>query len=351
MTRAFENEPAVSVVVPLYNVPEKYFTDCIAHLRAQTLEKIEIIVVDDGSTSGVEKLADEFAAQDTRICVFHRENGGVSAARNFGILQARGKYISFLDADDWIDEDILRMAFDRAEKDELDIVCWGVVREYKNRSVRFDTPSYIRVNTVYEGKTCEELRLATMDLATSLPAPFGKIVRRACLTDNELYFDEELKNYAEDLEWNFRLFGAVRRAVILSEYAHHYVCNPESLTSRITAENAASSVVCIKKMRAAIAGLPNEERFLKALDYRYLFMLSAIAISGFFHPCNKAKYRDKKKQFKAFVAQEEVKETLRSPSRKALSFARRTVIFCMRHRWCLALRILAFVRYREKRAV
>ncbi len=350
MEKEKQSEPLVSVIVPLYNVPEKYFAKCIASVREQTLSDIEIVVVDDGSTSGVEKLADQFAAQDDRIRVFHKENGGVSSARNLGIVKARGKYISFLDADDWIDGDILRKAYDTAEKDGLDIVAWGTVREYGDKSVLCATPSYLRENTLYEGDACEELRLATMDLAAPLSSPFGKIVRRACLTEHEVYFDEGLKNYAEDFEWSFRLFGAVRRVVVLNDCAHHYVCNPSSLTSRITAENAASSVVCIEKLRSSIAGMPHEEMFLKAVDYRYLFMLSAIAISGFFHPCNQIKYREKKRQFRAFVAQDAVKATLRSPSRKGLSFARRTVIFCMRRRWCFVLRILASIRYRGKKA-
>ncbi len=350
MKQVSDGAPLISVIVPLFNAPEKYFTDCIAHLRAQTLSDIEIVVVDDGSTSGVKNLADEFAAQDERIRVFHKENGGVSSARNLGISKARGKYISFLDADDWIDGDILEKAYGAAERDGLDIVAWGVVREYGDRAVRHEFSPYLQLDKLYEGAECAKLRAAVLDCNAELGAPFGKLIRRDIVAENHIFFDEELLNYAEDVEWNFRLFASVRRAVILSEYAHHYVYHPASLTSLITEQNAKCAVLCFEKIRGGIKHTPDEEQLQGQIDYRFLFMLTAISICGFFHPKNEASYSEKKRAFKAYVAQDEVRRTLRSPSRKRLSFAQRTVIFCMRHRWCFALRILASVRYREKKA-
>lgn len=350
MKKVFDGAPLISVIVPLFNVPEKYFADCVAHLRAQTVSNIEIVVVDDGSTNGVERLADEFAAEDDRIRVFHKENGGVSSARNFGIAEARGKYISFLDADDWIDEDILQKALELAEKDELDIVCWGVVREYGDRAVKHEFSSYLRLNELYEADACAQLREAVLDCNAELGAPFGKLIRRGLVEEDRIFFDEGLLNYAEDVEWNFRLFASVHRAVILNEYAHHYVYNPASLTSFITAQNAECAVLCFEKIRKEIKDAANEAKLQEQIDYRFLFMLTAISVCGFFHPKNHVSYSEKKRAFKAYVAKEEVKRTLRSPSRKRLSFAQRTVIFCMRHRWCFALRILASVRYREKKA-
>ena len=226
----------------------------------------------------------------------------------------------------------------------------------------FTAGVYVFISTLFELFGLQAV--TTSDASVSLPAPladingaiamgfmsYGMILVSGIIYGRAKGAVNALKDFSLPVSMSFRLFGAVRRVVILSDCAHHYVYNPSSLTSRITAEKAASSVVCIEKLRSSIAGMPHEEMFLKAVDYRYLFMLSAIAISGFFHPCNRIKYREKKKQFRAFVAQDAVKATLRSPSRKGLSFARRTVIFCMRHRWCFVLRILASIRYRGKKA-
>ena len=93
----------VSVIVPVYKVPEKYLRQCIESIQNQTLKEIEIILVDDGSPDDCGKICDEYATIDNRIKVIHKENGGVSSARNKGLDVAAGKYIMFVDSDDWLE--------------------------------------------------------------------------------------------------------------------------------------------------------------------------------------------------------------------------------------------------------
>lgn len=107
--------PLVSVVVPVYNA-EPYLRECLDSLFGQTLKEIEIIAVDDGSTDGSGKILDEFAARDRRLKVIHQENAGVSAARNRGIKAARGRYLTFVDADDRIDRQALGYLCFEAER-------------------------------------------------------------------------------------------------------------------------------------------------------------------------------------------------------------------------------------------
>ncbi|MCM1091193.1 MAG: glycosyltransferase [Muribaculum sp.] len=99
------NTPLISVIVPVYNIME-YLPRCVQSVRNQTYEKLEILLVDDGSTDGTGALCDKLAARDSRIRVFHKENGGSSSARNLGLEQAKGEYIGFVDSDDYIDEDM-----------------------------------------------------------------------------------------------------------------------------------------------------------------------------------------------------------------------------------------------------
>ena len=91
----------VSVIVPVYKV-EPYLRECVESVMAQTLTDIEIILVDDGSPDNCGAICDEYAAKDTRITVIHKENGGLSDARNVGLDIATGEYIGFVDSDDWI---------------------------------------------------------------------------------------------------------------------------------------------------------------------------------------------------------------------------------------------------------
>ncbi len=92
-----------SIVVPVYKV-EGYIEKCIKSIQVQTFEDYELILIDDGSTDGSGKICDDYASKDGRISVIHKENGGVVSARNAGLSVAKGKYILFVDADDWIAE-------------------------------------------------------------------------------------------------------------------------------------------------------------------------------------------------------------------------------------------------------
>ena len=95
------NQNLVSVIVPVYNILD-CLERCVDSLLAQTYKEIEILLVDDGSTDGTGTLCDQLAEKDSRIRVFHKENGGSSSARNVGIQQARGEYLGFVDSDDYV---------------------------------------------------------------------------------------------------------------------------------------------------------------------------------------------------------------------------------------------------------
>ena len=119
----------VSVVVPVYKV-EEYLERCLDSLAAQDLDKIEFLLIDDGSPDRCGETCEEYAAKDPRFQVFHKENGGLSSARNYGIDRARGEYIMFVDSDDWVRSDFCRTAYSCAIKNNSDLVmfCHKVVR-------------------------------------------------------------------------------------------------------------------------------------------------------------------------------------------------------------------------------
>lgn len=102
--------PLISVIVPVYNIRE-YLPRCVQSLQQQTFRELEILLVDDGSTDGTGELCDALAAEDDRIRVLHKENGGTSSARNLGIEQAGGKYLGFVDSDDYVEPDMYRRLY------------------------------------------------------------------------------------------------------------------------------------------------------------------------------------------------------------------------------------------------
>lgn len=115
--REAEKEPLISVIVPVYNIMD-YLPRCVQSLRQQTYRNLEILLVDDGSTDGTGQLCDRLAAEDERIYVLHKENGGTSSARNMGIEKARGEFLGFVDSDDYVEPDMYRQLYRAAEGKE-----------------------------------------------------------------------------------------------------------------------------------------------------------------------------------------------------------------------------------------
>lgn len=124
--------PKISVIIPVYKV-EKYLNRCVDSVLNQDFEDFELILVDDGSPDNSGKICDEYAKMDSRVKVIHKENGGLSDARNAGIEIARGDYLNFIDSDDWVELDYLSILYNNAKKYDADISVVNLHKEYDNR--------------------------------------------------------------------------------------------------------------------------------------------------------------------------------------------------------------------------
>ena len=132
----------VSIIVPVYNV-EKYLEQCINSIINQTYKNIEIILIDDGSTDNSGIICDEYAKKDNRIKVIHKDNEGISATRNRGIDESSGKYISFVDSDDYIEKNMIEILYKDIEKENADIaVCNYIIVKDKNNIKKDKNNSY-----------------------------------------------------------------------------------------------------------------------------------------------------------------------------------------------------------------
>ena len=127
--------PLISIIVPVYNV-EKYIDKCISSILQQTYPRIELLLIDDGSPDKSGIICDMYAQKDNRVRVFHKPNAGVSAARNTGINNAKGEFITFVDSDDWLEPDCIRRSLNIINKNELDLLQFSSKRRHtisKNR--------------------------------------------------------------------------------------------------------------------------------------------------------------------------------------------------------------------------
>ena len=126
-------QPLISVIVPIYNV-EKYLDRCVGSIINQTYKNLEIILVDDGSPDNCPQMCDDYAKKDSRIKVVHKENGGLSDARNAGMKVATGEYVSFIDSDDYISLDFYETLLETIVDNDSDIVECSVVKFYEDNS-------------------------------------------------------------------------------------------------------------------------------------------------------------------------------------------------------------------------
>ena len=133
--------PAISIIIPMYNAA-KYLRRCLDSVKNQTFTDFQVICVDDGSPDNSGTIAEEYAATDKRFVVVHKKNAGVSAARNDGIKLAKGKYIHFMDADDFIDQDYYEKMFGVAMDTIADMVCSGFITNTKySRGIKYRVQS------------------------------------------------------------------------------------------------------------------------------------------------------------------------------------------------------------------
>lgn len=124
----------ISIIVPVYNV-EKYLNKCVDSILNQTFKEFELILVDDGSPDNSGAICDQYAEKDSRVRVIHKENGGLSSARNAGIEVAEGKYIGFIDSDDYIAEDMYELLYNNIIKENADLSVCGIYDVYEGKQV------------------------------------------------------------------------------------------------------------------------------------------------------------------------------------------------------------------------
>lgn len=212
--------PAVSIIVPVYKV-EPYLRKCIDSICNQTLREIEIILVDDGSPDNCGKICDAYAAQDDRIRVIHKENGGLSSARNAGMAIAKADIFGFVDSDDWIEPDMFALLYHNLLKENADIsVCGRYV--HKNKKIK------IQGNAAYSVHSSSEAIRNIFQLPGAGVAVWNKLYRRHLFSD--IRFPEG--RIYEDIFIMPRLMDLANRIVFDMQPKYHYLIRSGSITHR-----------------------------------------------------------------------------------------------------------------------
>lgn len=209
----------ISIIVPVYNV-EKYIRRCVDSIIVQTYKDWELLLIDDGSPDNSGKICDEYASKDSRIKVFHKENGGVSSARNLGLEKANGEWIVFVDSDDILREDALDIMKNRAN---------GTDMSFFNYNIKFESGKENHQDKL-------ERKISSTQLINELlcykisGAPFSKIYR-TCIAKS-IKFKEDVA-IGEDLFYNIEFLLKSRKDVnVYNDIVYDYCINTESVMQK-----------------------------------------------------------------------------------------------------------------------
>ena len=208
----------ISVIVPIYNV-EKFLEKCIKSIVNQTYKNLEIILVDDGATDNSGKICDEFSKKDKRIKVIHKINGGLSDARNTGIQAATGKYISFIDSDDWIEDDLYENIV-KENVNDSDIITFGIFIDYDNGKTITKTPFE---KEILDNKTGLIYLNSYKNIDVSA---CNKIYKKELFSD--IVFP--VGKYCEDYYIMYKIFDKAKKIMVLPYAKYHYFQRINSIT-------------------------------------------------------------------------------------------------------------------------
>lgn len=208
--------PEISIIVPVYKV-EKYLHRCVDSILAQTFTDFELLLIDDGSPDLSGAICDEYAAKDDRIRVFHKENGGVSSARNLGLDNAQGKYIMFCDSDDSVDPQWCEKLYEHVHGDCLPI-CQFIVKDAADKTINHSNS---------KAGVFDAIDLPSIWIWTCWRA----IYLSQIICDNNLRFNESI-SFSEDLMFNVDYLTIVGQYEVIEECLYNYYVVTESLSRK-----------------------------------------------------------------------------------------------------------------------
>ena len=204
----------VSIIVPFYNV-ENYIEKCLQSLVNQTLEDVEIILVNDGSQDGTEEIAKQFVEKyPNKIMYLEKENGGLSDARNYAIPYAKGEYIAFLDSDDYVEANMYEEMYNKAKEENLDYVECDFLWEYPDKSLESKGKQY---------SNKKEMFIYTRVVA------WNKLIKREIIQNNHLEFPKGYRY--EDVEFFYKLLPLIHNYGIVEKPFIHYVQRENSISN------------------------------------------------------------------------------------------------------------------------
>lgn len=331
----------ISIVVPVYKVPEDYLKKNINNLINQTYSNIEIILVDDGSPDNCGEICDSFAKIDKRVKVIHQKNKGLSGARNTGVENSSGEWVMFVDGDDYLEINACEIIMNNLSEN-VDVLCFGAYR-VSNDVKEILNNQYMENNKVYFGSDdILFLKKMVLNFQSRISTAWCKVINLNFIKKNDIYHDELLKQGAEGIEFCFRLFSSATKVKYIDAPLYNYIYNENSISSAPNETNNLLIIKCFSKIYSYID--KNDLELIDIFRFRMGYVIVTTAISSYFNPKYNLKYIERKIKMNEFLDFDIVKSSLEFNNIKKYDFSRLIILILVKYRFYFILKILGFIK-------
>lgn len=321
----------ISIIVPVYNV-EKYLRKCIDSIINQTYKNLEIILVDDGSPDNCGTICDEYAQKDNRIKVIHKENGGVSSARNEGLRSATGKWISFIDADDWIEEIFCEILLNKAVKNRCDVALCGYSRVTDNRIEK------INANGKDAFFNSKEYLIKSLNPQTGFGFCHMKLIKKEIL--NNISFNENIV-VGEDALFCIMFSINIKKSIFVEKALYNYRVNRESVVRKYDVDYVTKYKKSMELMHNYIMQEYSENKEIEQNLYNYIaYHILLIAVNYCFNPSNQQKTKSIRKLYDIEI----FKNAIKYSNYNMMSITRKITLFFLKNKCVLLVGVISWFR-------
>lgn len=334
--------PLVSVILPIYNV-EKYLDRCITSVVNQTYKNLEIILIDDGAKDSSPEICEKWTQKDERIVVVHKENAGLGMARNTGLNNAHGKYVAFVDSDDFLEENAIKKLLDSIG--DADTILCGHYIYYGDDHIESRPIMYS--GTVFEGNDVTEKILAEMmgalpsdpvDIMLPVSVWHG-LYSMKIINQYNIRFPSERELISEDMIFDIDYFSKAQKVTFIQDCLYYYrKNNEESLTSVYNENRFNKEIILYNEISRKMSLLMPEQKYLYRVQRTFL---------GRTRSCIKRavkQLKEPREEIKRISKNETVKKVLASYPYQDNKISLFIFNYCLKHEYCELLRLMVKIK-------
>lgn len=325
-----------SIIVPVYKVKREHLDQCVQSVLGQTFGDLELILVDDGSPDDCGRYCDEYAQKDPRVKVVHKENGGTASARNAGLLQVTGEWVTFIDSDDWFESD----SFERLNRAVetyhcADIVMFSGMREFNNNTENIPI-NYSDGQQFSSHEEREQLQMRVLAVAKeihhssiNLVSACAKLYRRSYMVDNNLMFDSMIR-YNEDGLFSLETIEKANLIVNVKESLYHYRSTEDSKVNKFRPNVDSEQTLLINRIIEFADKNKKRNGFRHAIMLRCIVSIQLCFFQKYYH--SEYNRNNRRKNFIAFLGSEPFITALKSVNTKELNSRFKFKFICYKYR-------------------